>query len=220
MFLASQLIQTDYPSINLLDKISFALQLMDDYDVQHLPVISEDKFAGLVSKDDLLDADENALVVAVEENLNKFFVKGEEVFLSALKIITNQQLSLLPVINEQHELTGVITQSKLLQTLNVYTGAEEPGGLIVIEIDKRQYSFGEISRLVETNDAYITQLNTHTEPETGMVLVAVKINKREISDIVATFQRYDYQIRYYFGEEQYANELKNNYNHLMSYLNI
>ena len=74
--------------------------------------------------------------------------------------------------------------------------------------------------MVETNDAYITQLNTYTEPETGLVLVAVKINKTEISDIVATFQRYDYNVRFYFGEEQYANELKDNYNHLMSYLNI
>ncbi|MBS1640013.1 MAG: CBS domain-containing protein [Bacteroidetes bacterium] len=220
MFLASQLIQTNYPAINLQDKISFALQLMEDYDVQHLPVVSDDKFVGLISKDDLLDADETLTIISLEESLNKFFVKNEEYFLAALKIIANNQLSLIPVINEQQELSGVITQSKLLQTLNVYTGSNEPGGLIIFELDKRQYSFGEISRLVETNDAYITQLNTYTEPETGLVLVAVKINKTEISDIVATFQRYDYNVRFYFGEEQYANELKDNYNHLMSYLNI
>ena len=220
MFLASQLIQTNYPAINLQDKISFALQLMEDYDVQHLPVVSDDKFVGLISKDDLLDADETLTIISLEESLNKFFVKNEEYFLAALKIIANNQLSLIPVINEQQELSGVITQSKLVQTLNVYTGSSEPGGLIIFELDKRQYSFGEISRLVETNDAYITQLNTYTEPETGLVLVAVKINKTEISDIVATFQRYDYNVRFYFGEEQYANELKDNYNHLMSYLNI
>jgi len=52
------------------------------------------------------------------------------------------------------------------------------------------------------------------------MLITIKINKTEISDIVATFQRFDYNIRYYFGEEQYANELKENYNHLMNYLNI
>ncbi|TAH14413.1 MAG: CBS domain-containing protein, partial [Sphingobacteriia bacterium] len=44
--------------------------------------------------------------------------------------------------------------------------------------------------------------------------------KIEVSDIVATFQRYDYAVRYFFGEEQYANELQENYQHLISYLNM
>ena len=92
--------------------------------------------------------------------------------------------------------------------------------MIVLETDKRHFSFGEISRLVETNDAYITQLNTYTEADTGLVVVTIKINKVEVSDIVASFQRYEYIVRYYFGEEQYANELKENYNHLIAYLNI
>jgi acetoin utilization protein AcuB len=51
-------------------------------------------------------------------------------------------------------------------------------------------------------------------------VVTIKVNKIEISDIVATFQRYEYIVRYYFGEESYANELKENYNHLISYLNM
>ena len=50
--------------------------------------------------------------------------------------------------------------------------------------------------------------------------VTVCVNKLEISDIVATFQRYDYIVKYYFGEELYTNELKDNYENLMNYLNI
>ena len=53
--LSSQLINITFPAINLFDKLSFALQLMDEYDVQHLPVVSEEKYVGIVSKDDLLD---------------------------------------------------------------------------------------------------------------------------------------------------------------------
>ena len=218
--LASQLINTHYPAINLTDKVSFALQLMEDYDVQHLPVISEEKLVGLASKDDLLDTDENAFVSSIMDQFIHASVKNNEFFLTAIKNISQQQVSLLPVISEQLELLGVITLPSLLQNISTFLGNDEPGGLIVLEVDKRNFSFGEVSRLVETNDAYITQLNTYTEPESGLVIVSVKINKAEVSDIVATFQRYDYQVRYYFGEEQYANELKENYNHLMSYLNM
>ena len=218
--LASQLINSGFPAVNLLDKLSFALQLMDEYDVQHLPVLSEEKYAGIISKDDLLDGYENSILATVENTFQRISVKGEEHFLVALKLISENELSLLPVINDQFEISGVILAKDLLHSLSRYVGNDDRGGIIVLETEKRNFSVGEISRLVETNDAYITQLNTYAEGDTGMVVVTIKINKIEISDIIATFQRYEYIVRYYFGEEDYANELKENYNHLISYLNM
>ena len=218
--LASQLINSGFPAINLFDKVSFALQLMDEYDIQHLPVLSEEKFAGIISKDDLLDADETRLVAAVESSLQKISVKADAYFLSALRLVAEHELTLLPVLNEQAELAGVISSKDLLRRLSSFVGNEEKGGIIVLETEKRNFSFGEVNRLVETNDAYITQLNTYTETDTGLVVITLKVNKVELSDIIATFQRYDYVVRYYFGEENYANELKENYNHLLSYLNM
>lgn len=218
--LVSQLLNTSFPSLNITDKAVFALQLMDDYDVLHLPVLSEEKFVGLVAKDDLIDAAESETHLSSPELLQKFFVKNEEHFLAALKLISNHDLSLLPVVNDQMELTGVVLAKELIKAVSLFLGIEERGAVIVLETDKRNFSFGELSRLVETNDSYITQLNTYTEAGTGLVIVTIRINKSEVSDIVATFQRYDYVVRYYFGEEEYANELKENYQHLISYLNM
>lgn len=218
--LASQLIQQTFPILHLTDKIGFALQLMDEYDVQHLPIINDEIFIGSVAKSDLLDEDESHQLVAVEDSFITAVVKKDAFIIGALKIITDNELSVLPVVNELGELQGTIAINTLLQSLSKFLGTGEPGGIIVMEAERRNFSFGEISRLVETNDAYITQLNTYTESETGLVIISVKVNKVEISDILATFQRYDYVIRYYFGEEQFANELKENYNHLMTYLNL
>ena len=218
--LVAQLIQTDYPTLHLTDKVSFALQLMEDYETQDLPVIVNENLAGTVSKEMLLDADEEGTVATLQNNFNNRFVKKEEYFLSALKGIVENNSSLIAVVSESKEYLGVITSFALLEQLSIYVGTVDSGGIIVLEVDRRNYSFGEISRLVETNDAYITQLNTHTEAETGLVVVSLKVNKVEISDIIATFHRYEYVVRYYFGEEQFTNELKDNYNHLMAYLNI
>lgn len=218
--LASKLIITGFPAVNLFDKVSFALQLMEDYDLLHLPVLSEEKYAGIIAKDELLDADEDGLLASLEHSLKKISVKGEEHFLVAVKLIAEHELTLLPVVNEQAELSGSISLASLLAQVSRFIGNEEKGGIIVLETDKRHFSFGEISRLIETNDAYITHLNTYAEGDGGQIIVTIKVNKIEVSDIVATFQRYDYSVRYYFGEEQYANELKENYHHLMSYLNM
>ena len=213
-------IQTDYPVLQLQDKVSFALQLMDDFEVQHLAITSEEKWVGLITKNDLLDADDNQSIASLSANFIQSMVKADALLLLAVKQIAEQELSLLPIVSESKELLGVITAQTLLQQLSIYLGNEEPGAWIVLEIERRNYSFGEISRLVETNDAYITQLNTYTEPATGLVIVSIKINKMEISDVIATFHRYEYVVRHYFGEENYANELKDNYNHLMAYLNV
>ncbi len=218
--LATQLINSGFPSVHLTDSASLALQLMDDYDVQHLPVISEEKFMGLVAKSDLLDLSEEQAIGFDSSFILPYSIKGEEHFLTALKLAAEKEISLVPVINDQLELLGVISITELLYRLSNFLGNNEPGGIIVLEISKRNFSFGEISRLVETNDALITQCNTFTEPETGLVIITLKINKIEISAIVATFQRYEYIVRYFFGEEQYANELKDNYNHLLAYLNV
>jgi acetoin utilization protein AcuB len=218
--LANQLITTHYPKLHVNDQVSVALQLMDDFEIQHLPIVAEEKFLGLVSKDDLLDSDEDSSLLHLEGDLLKKAVRGGEHFLTALKLAATESLSLVPVVNDSFELLGAITSRELLKNSAEFTGAEEPGAIIVLEVERKDYSFGEISRLVETNNAYITQFNTSTEPETGLLIVTIKLNKIEVSDIIATFQRYEYVVRYYIGEEHYENELRYNYDHLMSYLKI
>ena len=218
--LATQLLNSGFPSVHLTDSASLALQLMDDYDVQHLPVVTDEKFVGLVSKLDLLDLSDEQELGSEDSLIHPYSIKGEEHFLTALKLAAEKEISLVPVINDQSELLGVISMTELLDRLSNFLGNNEPGGIIVLEINKRNFSFGEICRLVETNNALITQCNTFTEPETGLVIITLKVNKIEISAIVATFQRYEYIVRYYFGEEQYSNELKDNYNHLLAYLNV
>lgn len=219
--LVSHIIENNFPQVQFTDKVSFALLLMEDYHVEHLAVVNDDKLAGLISKDVLLEEDDDNTLANLQEQLMHTSVLQHEHILAALKLIAIVgDITLIPVINESRELLGVITAKKLLHALTIFNAAEEPGGVIVLEMDRRNFSFGELSRLIETNDAYITQLNTYTETTTGLLEVTIKVNRIEVSDIIATLQRYDYNIRYYFGEELYENELKENLDLLMTYLNI
>lgn len=219
--LVSQLPIVNYPQVHPSDKISVILQFMDDYDVQHLPVTdAEQQYAGVVSKDDLLDEDDTASLSSLALTYPKVFVQQQEHFLSALKIASVNDLSLLPVTNSDMQLMGIITTTELMHAAAIFQNVDEPGAILVLEMERHNYAFGELSRLVETNNASIRQLNTYTESSTGMLIVTIKLNKTEVSDILATLQRYDYTIRYFFGEEAYENELRENYDLLMTYLKI
>jgi CBS domain-containing protein len=218
--LAYQLINNNFPTVLPDDTVFHALQLMEDFDILHIAVVNEHKFSGLIAKYDLLDADEKASLRVFSNNILLKSVKSTDHFLSALKLASQNNLSIVPVISTEQEWVGAIPANELIRASSQFLGVEEPGALFVLEMERKSYSFGEISRLVETNDAYITQFNTFYETETGLLIVTIRINKAEVSDIIATFQRYEYIIRQFFGEEQYENELRYNYDHLMSYLKL
>ncbi len=217
----TQLISTNIPQLTLQDKVSKALNMMDDFELNHLCVIQKDKFIGMVSKEDLLNvANDNLTIDSLQEEYIHSLILEQEHFSKALLIISEKNLTLLPVLNAERDFIGVITAVNLLHQLPLFMGADVPGGIIILEMENRNFSFSEISRLIETHDSLITQLNTQLNKETGLLQITLKLNKTEIADIIATLQRFEYNIVAYYGEEAYTNELQDNYSHLMHYLNI
>ena len=217
---AGQLISQSIPFLHLDDTAGKALQEMNDFHVSHLPIVADEKYLGLISEEVLLDNDEKSLLQHLHTDFIKPFVRQNDFFLLAVKRARDMHLSVVPVIAEQYELLGVISEDDLFRQLSIFSGIDELGGIIVLEMEKNDFSAGELNRLIESNDAYITQLNSYFDTATQLLTVTIRINKTEISDIVATLQRHEYNIRYYNGEELYQNELQNNLDQLMNYLNI
>jgi len=216
-----EIISAAIPSLHLNDPVSQALDLMADFHVTHLPVVVEEKLAGLVSEDDLLNVEnDDTLLAQLQPGFSSIAAHAEAFFYEAVQLVNENGLTLIPVVTRESEYAGSIIATDLLKHLGRVSGVTDPGGIIVLEMEKVSFSFAEITKLVETNDAQIIQLNTYTDAASGSFYITLRINKAEISDIVSTFQRYEYQVKYYFGEELYENELRNNYDHLMNYLNI
>ena len=219
--LTGELPSQTLPYLHLYDKVYQALQLMNDNQVAHLPIVEGDKFVGIISEDDLLMAEnDHSELNTLQQSFSATSVKDTEHFLKAVQVAAQNGLSVVPIVDSDNEMVGAVAYNDLLRHASEFMSLNEPGGLIVLEIESNQYSFNEISKLVETNDAQITQLNTSNDPVTGMMQITIRVNKPEVSDIVATFQRYEYTVKYYFGEEIYANEIRNNYDNLMNYLKI
>lgn len=219
--LTIDLINTNIPRLQLKDSVSKALRLIADFKVTHLPVVEDNKFLGLISEDDLLDQEQPKMPVKLlQETFIQAAVRDNEHFLNAVTCSNQFETTVVPVVNEDNELVGVITTDILLKSLGNFAGTNEIGGIIVLEMERSQFSISEISRIVESNDATILHLNTTVHAQTGMLTVTLHINKKEISAITSTFERYDYDVIYYFGNEKFENEIHSNYRHLMNYLDI
>lgn len=219
--LTIDLISNNIPRLQLQDTVAKAIQLVADFRVTHLPVVSEDTYLGLLSEEDLLDVgDEKGTLEFLQEHFVKASVKDNVHFLNAVSISNQFDTNVVPVVNDEGDLVGTISTGDLLKMLGNFAGANEIGGIIVLEMERSQFAISEISRIVESNDCTILHLNSHTDPNTGMLTVTLHINKREIASVVATFERYDYDVIYYFGNENFENEIHSNYRHLMNYLDI
>lgn len=219
--LAIELNNNVLPRLQLEDSVGKALQLVNDFKVSHLPVVSEAKFLGLISEDDLLDASNHKMYIQLlQDEFLDVSIKENEHFLQAVNLSNLYQTSVVPVVNSEKEFLGSISGQSLLRTLGNFSGAQEIGGIIVLEMERNQFAISEISRIVESNEATVLHLNTTIQPETGLLIVTLNINKRELSMVVAAFERYEYNVVYYFGEEKFENEIHSNYRHLMNYLDI
>jgi acetoin utilization protein AcuB len=219
--LTVELINSNIPRLQLQDTVSKALQLINDFRLTHLPVVADNKFLGLVSEEDLLDAEEEKMPIELmQENFIDAFVLENEHFLNAVTCANQFDSTVVPVVNQEKDFIGVLITADLLKTLGNFAGTNEIGGIIVLEMERSQFAISEISRIIESNDATILHLNTTIQKDTGLFTVTLHINKKEISAIVATFERYEFDVLYFFGTENFENEIHSNYRHLMNYLDI
>jgi acetoin utilization protein AcuB len=220
MTFCSQLLETNLPTIDLHEKIEQVLLEFEAAQVDYLPVLDGLQFLGMIQEEDLFDFAPDTTIDSIQHVLVKNSVRPGDHLLQALRMKAKYYLHAVPVVNERNEWEGIIHAEKLLDALSTMMGAVEPGSFIVLELSRNEYAPGIINRLVESNDAMIMQMNTVVDQQNGMMQVLLKINKEEISDIVATFQRHEYTVLYYYGEETYDNALQNNLDHLFNYLNI
>jgi predicted transcriptional regulator len=219
--LTADLINHNIPRLQLQDSVGKARQLINDFKLTHLPVISENTYLGLVSEEDLLDVeDERVPIELVQDCFIAASVPDQVHFLNAVNCSNQFDTNIVPVVKNQTIYLGVITTSDLLKTLGNFAGADEIGGIIILEMEHHQFALSEISRIVESNDSTILHLNSTTNAKNGLLTVTLHLNRRELAAIIATFERYEYRVLYTYGTEKFENEVDTNYRHLMNYLHI
>lgn len=219
--LTSSLIDHNIPRLTPEDSIFKGLQMVSDFKLTHLPVVSDSKFLGLISEEDLRDAeDSKGTIEYMSKSYISSSVQPDIHFLHAVGIFIQHDANIVAVVKEGDLYQGVITSYRLLKALGNFTGASETGGIVVIEMERSQYSISEISRMVEENNCTILHLNTTTDPETGMLSVTLHLSRNEINPIINTFERYDFNVVYYLGHGEEKDEIRTNYKHLMNYLDL
>lgn len=220
--LTQQLITENIPPIKLQDTGARVLRWMDEFKVNHLPIVDGGEYVGLISDADVLDLPNPEEAIgsqAIEPE--KLYVKENQHIFDAIKLMSEANLSVIPVLDEEGKYVGSIAMSNLIEKMAWITAANEPGSILILEVDPANYSLSEIAQIVEGNDAKVLSLFVHREPETSLLDITIKINKTDIAGVVQTFQRYKYFIKSNFQvDQQYFDDLKTRYDAFMNFLKM
>lgn len=224
--IAKDFINPLIPYASIDDELSKVSVLMDDCRVNHLPVIENNTstFRGFISNDMLYEhslANTNGSLATYELSSGNCFVYEDQHFYEIVKSIVEYNSEMIAVLSHEDIFLGVITANDLLHAYAKTIAVQSPGGIIVASIKKIDYSLAEITRLVEADGAKIIGCYIlDDEQDTDRLKVTLKLDKKDVSHIVATLERFSYRIVALFQEEKIISNEKERLDILMKYLNI
>lgn len=215
------IISDTYFAVEPSDTVSYALDRMAEHRLLHLPVVKEHIFLGMVSYESLAGIRNRdvELVVADLTYMQVHIYDHQHVF-DALLFFQLYRLDILPVLDNQHTFLGAITQHDLINAIGMSMSIQEPGAIIVLEMNKRDNALSQIANIVESNGAQILNSAVQTTPDSSQLEVTIKVNKAEIAPIIATFLRFDYTVKATFNEDNSSDSSRDRYEQLMNYINM
>lgn len=220
--IAQNLLSEVVPPLRLTDTGQKALNWMEIFRISHLPVVDGKRLVGLIS--DKIIYDLNIIDKPVgdySDHLLSPYIHTNQHIYEVFLTISRLKLSAVPVLDLYDQYCGVITVFDLAQKFADLVAVQEPGGVIVLELNSIDYSLSQIAQIVEGNNAKILSFYVSPEVESRRMTVTLKINVIDLSAIIQTFVRYDYNIIAVYMDDSVISDLYDDrLDQLMKFMNI
>lgn len=219
--IAPNLMSDFIPPLKVEDNGEYALGQMHEYNVSQLAVVEGNKYVGLITMEEVINMKHLSLPLReFLATIRKPFVLDTAHVFDVMKTAVENNIRVVPVIDEEQNYLGLISAESCLRAFASLNSVKEAGGILEIEKPINEYSLSEVARIVEESEANILSLYTNVNHETSNIEITIKVNTTDLGGIIASFERYKYEIKGVFNETEYTEDLKTRYDALMRYLNV
>ncbi len=208
------------PSLKTTDTVEDALDIMADFKLNSLALVSEGVVLAIISEkmiENLPQEMELGNLPLVHKEVLIF--EASTPFFESLKLISDSDKDTAAVVDQDQMYLGTITKLDLFQKLVEGLSLHAEGGLIEIKLKDNTYSLSEISRLIEQEHAHILSMFLFNHDEVYKSIL-MKVDAPQISFIVHSLERFGYEVVSYFSTEHVGNLEKDRFDLLMKYLSI
>ncbi|MDO6761007.1 acetoin utilization protein acuB [Tamlana sp. 2_MG-2023] len=215
-----EFIINDIKPLNISSNVRDLQLLFNQLTFSHIPIKDENGiYLGTFSEADAYCFEKEKPLAEYKYSLENFFVRDTTLWLDVLEVFATNSTNIMPVLNEKNDYLGYYELNDIISLFSESPFFTEAGGVLVIEKGTNDYSFSEVSQIVESNGgkilgAFISKMNT------DLTQVTLKIGQTGLTDIIQTFRRYSYNIVSGHEEDGYIESLKERSDYLKKYLNI
>ncbi len=200
-------------------KVADAQFLFNELTYTHFPVLKDGTYIGCISEADVRCFETEKTLESYLYALEGFFVRNDANWLDILESFAQNHSNIMPVLDDTNSYQGYFELRDIMNFFNETPFLSEPGNILIVEKGVLDYSFSEVSQIVESNSAKLLGLFI-SNLENDVIQITLKINDSDINNIVQTFRRYSYNIVSKHQEDSFLNNLKERSKYLEKYLNI
>ena len=207
--------------LDLVDSGEKAIVRMHEYNVNQLPVTDGDKYIGIINMDEIVALQHlNDSLKDLKVQLKRPYVHEDAHLFEVMKAAVEYNVKVVPVLSADEKYIGLITAESCMRAFAKSESVMEEGGIITLSMAVKDFQLSEIARIVESNNAAILSYYSHIDQANSEVEVTIKLNTTELSAIIAAFERYQYNVEDVYNDENYNENVKDNYDALMKYLDV
>lgn len=214
------LITHQTPPLRPADSAEYALGLMMEMRVRHLPVVDAvDRLVGIISEEDLMSSAGPEEQVASCLRGTPVHVAASDHVFEVTRIIMNHGLTIVPVVDADGMYEGLIRRHDLFERFAAMLGTQSSGAILALEEDRRDAALSQIVYLVEQNDVRVLSLATEEMPD-DHIGITLKLNVRDATRVRHLLEHNGYHVVAAFGEEEDADGLMDRVQEFMRYLEV
>ncbi len=218
----TSLISQATPPLKPTDTVEYALGLLMEFRVRHLPVVSADKMLlGIVSEDQLLDSAGPDVVLCDILGAETVHVRPESHVFDVTRVMISHDMTVLPVSDAEGHYLGLVRRHDIFEQFARMLSTHETGAILALEIDPRDYSLSQLVYSIEQSDVRVLSIATET-PETadGKIRVTIKLNVTDATRVRHMLEHHGYHVTASFGEDEDDEDLRNRIQEFMRYLEV
>ncbi len=212
-------ITNDFRAIDSQETIARVQDFFADLNFSHFPVLENGIFIGSIAADDVETFDTDKKVIDYKYTLERFFARKSMMWLDVLEVFAKNHTNVVSVLDENNAYIGYYEMEDIMKFFQETPFLKEQGGIIIVQKGLLDYSMGQVTQIVESNNGKILGCFV-SEADLENVQITIKIGVGPMNEIIQTYRRYGYEIISEHQEDAYINSLKERSDYLDKYLNI
>ncbi len=207
------------PIFEVSESLKDVIVFFEESTFSHVAVTENGEYVGVLSENDLPCFEPEESIEKFRFEMERFYVTKETMWMDVLEMFSRNEANVIPVLDLNGMVSGYYDIEDVVAHFIDTPFFKEPGGILVVSIGVKDYSFSEIAQIVESNNARLLGAFI-SESQNDIVQITLKIGSQNLNEVAQTFRRYNYTIVFGNSDDQFMEDLKQRSHYLEKYLNI